>query len=498
MAGIGFELQKILRRNTLASSIQAFLYGSLIASGPMLLTILMVAMIGWLARGLLTDGPLHLFTVVVTYTFAFSLILTGPIQLLLTRFIADKDFARDYDALFPGFITASSLVVFLALVLSSLFYLTMEIYVPLKNPTLFRILGVVLFVGQCLIWQLMAFVSTSKEYNRVFLAYLVGAIIGIVAAFWGLQHLGLNGTLAAYGAGQWITLAILFLVVGRGYRKRRWWYSGFFRTFVEYPSIALNGLFLNLAIWIDKILFWAYLGRSAGASYLYSFNYYDVPNFLGLMTLIPGMAYFLIAAETTFYEDFRSFIQSVLKEPMLRIEDRKRAMLMSLRSGLKGMARIQGITALLVVIFASPILVAIGYQGVSIHLLRIMTLAAFLHIMNMTLNIFYLYFELRKEATLQSLFYFLTNASFTLLSIWMGPRFYGYGFLLAAVLTYGLFYPRLVKQVQRIDYLIFTSQPLGDVFVSKRRKKSLVQALRRFPAFHRFRRNRTDAAVEML
>lgn len=101
MAGVGFELQKLLRKGTLFSTIQAFLYGSILASGPVILTIVTVGIIGWMSYGLLQTGALRLFTVTIVYTFVFSLILTGPTQLLFTRFVADKHFTKEFDHIYP-------------------------------------------------------------------------------------------------------------------------------------------------------------------------------------------------------------------------------------------------------------------------------------------------------------------------------------------------------------------------------------------------------------
>ena len=470
MAGIGFELQKILKRNTLASAIQAFLYGSVIASGPMVLTIVTVSIIGFIGRGILQEGAVRLFTAVITYTFAFSLILTSPLQMLLTRFIADKHFVKKWDDLFPAFVTSTTLVVLLSGTVAGIFYSALELYIPVGNTLLFRFLGSAIFVGQSVIWQLMAFISTSKEYRQILIGYILGAILSPIMAYLTVKPLGVNGALSAYALGQWITALFIFFTVIRHYPKSRIWSFEFFRAFRTYPLIALNGFFLSLGIWVDKFVFYAYTGEQAGASLLYTFNYYDVPNFLSLMTLIPGMAYFLIVAETYFYQDFKGFIQGVLREPLLKIEEKKAGMLNTLQSGLKGMARIQGITALLIIIFANPLIVLFGYQGIAVPLFRLLVLAAFFHILNLTLNVYYLYFEFRKDALLLSLFFSLTNALLTLLSIAAGPKYYGFGFLASAILTYLLFRPKLFKQVQNIDYLIYISQPLGDIFVLTRKR----------------------------
>jgi uncharacterized membrane protein len=51
-------------------------------------------LIGALCRGLVADAAsVERFQVSVTWLFALSLILSGPLQLQLTRFIADRVYA---------------------------------------------------------------------------------------------------------------------------------------------------------------------------------------------------------------------------------------------------------------------------------------------------------------------------------------------------------------------------------------------------------------------
>ena len=90
MAGIGFELRKLLRKESYSGLIQAYAYAGIISSGPWVLSIVGILAIGLLSST--TAGTSLLvgqFQVSVTYLMASSLVLTGIIQLGFTRFIAD-------------------------------------------------------------------------------------------------------------------------------------------------------------------------------------------------------------------------------------------------------------------------------------------------------------------------------------------------------------------------------------------------------------------------
>ncbi|MEQ1668845.1 MAG: exopolysaccharide Pel transporter PelG, partial [Sulfuriferula sp.] len=100
MAGIGFEIKKILRRDSYLSLFTAYAYAGIIGSGPWVLSILGVLIIGLMSLSVVVPNILITqFQVTVTHLIAMSLILTGFLQLGFTRYIADRLFEK----IFPLF-----------------------------------------------------------------------------------------------------------------------------------------------------------------------------------------------------------------------------------------------------------------------------------------------------------------------------------------------------------------------------------------------------------
>ena len=95
MAGIGFKLKKMLMEDTYASILKAYLYSAVISSGPWLLSIFCLSFLGILSPILLQENNWsgarwEVFAATIVYVFAFSLILTGMITMIITRYVADK------------------------------------------------------------------------------------------------------------------------------------------------------------------------------------------------------------------------------------------------------------------------------------------------------------------------------------------------------------------------------------------------------------------------
>lgn len=463
MAGIGFELQKLIRKGTLLSTVQAFMFGSVLSAGPMILTVLCIGIIGWLSYGLFNLGILRVFSVTIVYTFAFSLILCGPFQLVFTRYVADKHFTEEFHHVYPGFFTSTMFVAGLALMLALPFYYLLEVWVPVGNLILYKILGVTAFVFQCIIWQLMGFVSTTKEYQKVTWSYFFGTIVSILVAYLLVPSITVAGGMAGFCAGQLLIIVLLYRITTMELKREQYWRKEYFVYLKKYYLIAFNGLLFNIGLWIDKFLFWDHFEESHGTSFFYTYNYYDVPYFLSFFSIIPAMAYFLILTETNFFKDYSAFVKDILSQPLMLIKRKKEDMIATLKEGMRGMIKLQSITTLLLIVFAEPLLIFLGYRGVSIWLFRVLLLGAFFHVINMNINIIFLYYEMRKQALYLMALFAFSNGFFTYLTIQWGIQYFGFGFLAAGIVTIAIAWPLLMYSIKRIDYYIFASQPIDSV-----------------------------------
>ena len=81
-------------RQSLWGLVRAYAYAGVISSGPWVLSILGVMGIGLLSVGPVPAVEVRQFLVTVTYLMAASLILTGGLQLMFARFIADCLYRR--------------------------------------------------------------------------------------------------------------------------------------------------------------------------------------------------------------------------------------------------------------------------------------------------------------------------------------------------------------------------------------------------------------------
>ena len=125
MAGIGFALKRVIAEDTYLGQAKGYLYAALISSGPWILSVLTLSLLGIITARFLPTEERNLFFATLTYAFAFSLITTGIIQMVTTRYLADKLYLKEMEAFSPTFASVLSIgfgVQFLCFLIVFLFF----------------------------------------------------------------------------------------------------------------------------------------------------------------------------------------------------------------------------------------------------------------------------------------------------------------------------------------------------------------------------------------
>ena len=176
MAGIGFEIRKLLRKESYTGLLQAYAYAGVISSGPWVLSIIGILVIGLLsATVVVPDVLISQFQVSVTYLMLSSLIFTGAVQLGFTRFIADRLFEKKDDLVLPNF----NGVLLLVMVSGGALGLLAVIFLFPEQSDIYRVLMLAGFVIMCGIWVATIFLSGMKLYKEIVQLFALGYAITI-------------------------------------------------------------------------------------------------------------------------------------------------------------------------------------------------------------------------------------------------------------------------------------------------------------------------------
>jgi polysaccharide biosynthesis protein PelG len=456
MAGIGFELRKILNRDSYFALVRAYAYAGLISSGPWILSILGLVAIGLLSVNVVAPNILVTqFQVSVTYLIMGSLIGTGVLQLSFTRWVSDRIFEHKKDIIVPNF--AGALLVTNA-VAGSFAILLMCVSFE-ETSVLYRVLMVAGFVTMCDVWIATIFMSGLKFYKTIVALFGGGYAISVLLALL-LRIYGLEGLLAGYLVGQLMMLMGMIFIILRSFPAKKLIAFDCFRKGAMYPSLMAVGLLFNFAVWADKIIFWIAPDTSQNViGLLRASVIYDMPVFLAYLGIIPGMAVFLVRFETDFVEWYDKFYNAVRAGGSLEeIASMRDEMVDSVRQGLFDIIKMQTLAVLLLVVFAPAIFEKLSISALYLPLFYVDAVAASLQVALLAVMNVFFYLDKRREVLHTMILLSVLNVGLSIVSLQLGAVYYGYGFALAMLITLLFALRRMEHKLGRLEYETFMLQ----------------------------------------
>lgn len=464
MAGIGFEIRELLRRDSFLGFFRAYAYAGVIGSGPWILSFAGILLIHILGRRL--GIPVRLITqfqTSVTYVIASSLVFSGILTLAFTRYASDRIYEDKPERVGPAFLGALTLITAGSLALG----LVLAAFALPGQSLAYRAFMVMSFVSMNGIWLSASLLSGLKRYLALVGLFGLGYAVVVIASL-ALRARGLEGLLGGFLLGHFLMLAGMLRLIlgvypaasaseGRGWRvsfdflERRHWYL----------SLTFGALAYNLAIWVDKFYFWfaPHLGQPV-IGLLRSSLIYDIPIFLSYVATLPGMAVFLVRMETDFAEKHRHYYGAIHAGATLaQIAEAKDGMVETIRQGLLEIAKIQGIGVLFAMIWGPTMLRWLGISPLYQRLLYIDVVAAGLQVVFLGLCNVLFYLDKRRAVLGLSLLLFSANGLFTMASVSLGAEFYGYGFAGALLITVLAGLWTLDRNLHDLEFRTFMGQP---------------------------------------
>jgi uncharacterized membrane protein len=457
MAGIGFELNKILSRQGYAATFQAYAYAGLIGSGPWLIAVLALGVLGAVLGGTTGRDETRLFFVSVSVTYALTLVLTGPVQMVLTRHAADQQFVGRPERIFAAFVSSLAWTVLAFALLGAVVF---GLGVP--GPVLFRLAATLLMAMVAAMWVSSVFLTALKSYGAVLGAFAAGFAVSLGAS-WGLARAwGVSGAMCGMALGHGVLVLCLAAAIFRELGSIDVTPPALAGCFRRYWDLALGGLLYNLGIWIDKFLYW-WLdpGATPVAGILHASPLYDRVVYFGFLTVVPGMAVFLLSLETQFAFHHEAFFQHVLKKGTLsQIRDHKARMIGALRDGFTLLMKVQGLVTLVLILGAERVLRFLNLGAVQASIFQLSLLGVFLLVLFLSMETILYYLDKRRDAMFCCLVFAVLNGALTAWTIAAGVRWFGLGFMVAAGVATCVAAARVNTHLRNLEFDTFAPQPI--------------------------------------
>jgi uncharacterized membrane protein len=455
MAGIGFELRKLLNKKSLFGLLQAYGYAGIISSGPWVLSILGIMAIGIVSVNLQTQSDVVLsFLISITYLMAFSIIIGGWLQLMLTRFVSDLIYAKKQQEIISNLLGALIVTSITSLIVALISW-------PLfpEQSLAYKLLMLCSLVLLSNIWILVVMLSGLRAYKKVIAAFFMGYGLTITFSLL-LRAYGVEGLLAGFFIGQSMMMYFMLGIIVHEYTADSLISFDFLDKNKVFYSLAAISIIYNLGVWTDKFVFWFNpITSEAIIGPLRSSIIYDPPIFLSYLTIIPGMAVFLLRMEADFVDKYNEFYSAIRDGGSLgKIRDLKKSMIETIRSSFLEIFKVQAVT-ILIIIYAADHILPLFKISTNYRMLFSIDVAA-VGVQVVLLGVFNVLFYLDKRIIILNLtiFFALCNLILTVTSQHLGPIFYGYGFAISVLLTTMIGFIILNQKLMRLEYETFMLQ----------------------------------------
>jgi polysaccharide biosynthesis protein PelG len=406
----------------------------------------------------LPNAAIDLVVATIAYSFIFSLINSGGFVLLISRYISDCIYTKEYSRILPSFYGIQTVIIIVSGLIGMVFYSISPL------PFTYKFLAYILFILLNMLWVEMSYISAVRNYIEIVKAFLGGGLIIIITSVTLTEIIKTEEEQIFIFS---ITLGFFFIVANLGvYIKSYFKYLegdifDFLTYMKKYRTIFFTGLLLTLAAYAHNFIFWFSGYRTIiGGTYV-TCPLYDVAVFFSMVITIPATVLFIVSVETNFYEKYKQYYSSVLNGGTIHeIKIARKEMISVLFQEITYVMEIQLFVSIVSVVLGIKYLVKLNFTEFATNLFSILAIASFGYICFFIVLLIFLYFDERKEVFIASVIFLLSSIVFSLISLGLGENYYGFGYFIAAFVSLGYSLLRLFKFLENIDYRTFCYQPL--------------------------------------
>lgn len=459
MAGIGFILRKLVRKHELSSYGAAFFHSMMASAGPWLITIITLGSFFLLSRSLTGTEQYIEFRVVILFNFAFSLVIAAPIANCATRYLADILYMEKYD-LGSGLMISMLVILFgLSLPFSFIYYYFFTI---MSGEEKFQ--AILNFMMICSIWHVSIFISTLKYYKAVTLSFLIGMSLSLFSVIYLFTGASLAGLIGGFNLGLGFILASLMAIVFAEYPPYVLDVFAVLGYFKKYWEIPVGFFFYAAGLWADKWIMWFSPESVVLPTLMRMYPDYDTATFVSYLTVIPSMALFLLNQETFFFDAYYRYFQGIQHEQNFeQIEKNKAKLKQTLLIVGRQLIMTQLFICIAAIVFAPFLFDAIGIGFIQFSIFRIGCLGACFQILSLFFMVLLQYFDDRRNVLYTQLLFFFLNVTLTLLTLYGGFPWYGYGFFGASLATFVVSLYFLENYTHNLEFNIFVKKNIQEI-----------------------------------
>jgi uncharacterized membrane protein len=447
MAGIGWRLERLIHRGIVGAT-AAYATGAAVMALPWVLTTaVLISLPAVIGRGV---ADLAAAGTVVNVAHAVALLVAGPVQVVISRYAADRLYEGRFRAIAAPFCRGLGTTFLLCAAPTAIALLALHL------PPRTALWGAALSAAVGAQWTALSVGNGLCSPTLVLGAVAAGATLSflVAALLVAVAGLGLSGYLFGLISGQTLTLVILLVGIFRALPDETDEQARLLPAFRDYAALAAAGLAFNASLWVDKLIAWCMVGGQTAALHAGAST-------SAWLSTIPCLAWIFVEVETTFHRRFQGFYRALEGGASLaELHRGARALMDEAARLLGGAISVQaGVTAFLQ-LAADPWARWLGLPPEAVLPYRLLLVGAGAQAVGLLGLILLYYFDLRREACIAAASLFLGVTALTLAASACGlPPSVGTaaGCFLGAALTWH----RVFRGISTVLQHTLLGQPFG-------------------------------------
>lgn len=463
MAGIGFELRKLFSRKGFLAQTRANLYAGTVIAGPMLLGMVLLFSMKFLSGLAGASGAEQdQLIVIITWSLLFALILTSIFGFVLSRFLADMLFEKKLERVLPSMYGMISICLVAGGIPWGIFLALQDI------PLEYAILSFIIFCEAVVVWVQISYTNAVKDYRAVLLGFIYSILVAFLTSYvlvWLLHFPVVTGMLSGVAIGYGVMVLRYTLVLHRYFPVGEGTSLQFLLWVKQYPGLLVVGFFYTIGVFVHIMIMWASpWGRNVIGNF-YDAPPHDIPVLLAFLTTLVTTINFVTSVETRFYERYRIYFSLLNESGSLGdIENAYKALITVIKQELFNLAQMQIFITVIAVVVVGEMLktIGLGFTLNTIGVFRVLCIGYGLYAIGNSLCLFQMYVVNYRGALITTLSLALVNILATSATLFLPQNYYGFGFLLAGAAMYLAGWIQLSSFMRRLDYHVFSKQPVYD------------------------------------
>jgi len=400
VAGIGWRLERLIDRG-ISGATAAYATGAAVMALPWVLTtVVLVSLPALVGRGM---ADLVTAQTVVNVAYAVALLVAGPVQIVISRYTADRLYEGRSRAIAAPFCRGLGATFLLCAVPAALALLALDL------PPRAALWGAALSAAVGAQWTALSVGNGLCTPTLVLGAVGAGSALSFLLAALLVAAAGLGNAGYIFGlvTGQILTLVILLVGIFRALPDDGDERVRLLPAFRDYAALAGAGLAFNASLWVDKLVAWSLVGGETAALHAGAST-------VAWFSTIPCLAWVFVEVETTFHRRYREFYRALEGGASLpELRRGVRTLVDEAARLLSGAASVQAGVMVFLQLAAEPSARWLGLPPEAIPPYRLLLVAAAAQSLGLLGLILLYYFDLRREAFIAALGLFLGVAAFT-------------------------------------------------------------------------------------